>query len=123
MQRYETSEIPKESMRKILYNTIAHKDYTRADIQMHVYNDYIEVWNEGELPSGYDETVLYGKHSSKPLNRNIAGTMLTLALSIHGDVVSRKLVKDLKRQVCLRPRLRISVVVYRLQLRGQSLYK
>lgn len=46
-----------------------------ADIQMHVYNDYIEVWNEGELPGGYDETVLYGKHSSKPRNRNIAGTM------------------------------------------------
>lgn len=46
-----------------------------ADIQMHVYNDHIEVWNEGELPGGYDETVLYGKHSSKPRNRNIAGTM------------------------------------------------
>lgn len=42
---------------------------------MHVYNDHIEVWNEGELPGGYDETVLYGKHSSKPRNRNIAGTM------------------------------------------------
>ena len=75
MQRYETLEIPKEAMREILYNAIAHKDYTGSDIQMHVYNDYIEVWNEGELPSGYDETVLYGKHSSKPRNRNIAGTM------------------------------------------------
>lgn len=42
---------------------------------MHVYNDHIEVWNEGELPGGYDETVLYGKHSSKPRNRNIASTM------------------------------------------------
>ena len=42
---------------------------------MHVYNDHIEVWNEGELPGGYDEKVLYGKHSSKPRNRNIAGTM------------------------------------------------
>ena len=52
-----------------------HKDYTGPDIQMHVYNDHIEVWNEGELPGGYDETVLYGKHSSKPRNRNIAGTM------------------------------------------------
>ena len=75
MQRYETLEIPKESMREILYNAIAHKDYTGPDIQMHVYNDHIEVWNEGELPGGYDETVLYGKHSSKPRNRNIAGTM------------------------------------------------
>ena len=42
---------------------------------MHVYNDHVEIWNEGELPEGYDETVLYGKHSSKPSNRNIADTM------------------------------------------------
>ena len=75
MQRYETLEIPKEALREILYNALAHKDYTGPDIQMHVYNDHIEVWNEGELPGGYDETVLYGKHSSKPRNRNIAGTM------------------------------------------------
>ena len=75
MQRYETLEIPKDAMREILYNALAHKDYTGPDIQMHVYNDQIELWNEGELPSGYDEKMLYGKHSSKPRNRNIANTM------------------------------------------------
>jgi ATP-dependent DNA helicase RecG len=75
MQRYETLEIPKEALREILYNAIAHKDYTGPDIQMHVYNDLIEIWNEGTLPEGYDENVLYSKHSSKPRNRNIADTM------------------------------------------------
>ncbi len=75
MQRYETLEIPKEALREILYNAIAHKDYTGPDIQMHVYNDQIEIWNEGTLPEGYDENVLYSKHSSKPRNRNIADTM------------------------------------------------
>lgn len=75
MQRYETLEIPKVAMREILYNALAHKDYAGPDIQMHVYNDHIELWNEGELPSGYDEKMLYGKHSSKPRNRNIANTM------------------------------------------------
>lgn len=35
----------------------------------------MEIWNDGELPEGYDETVLYSKHSSKPRNRNIADTM------------------------------------------------
>ena len=75
MQRYETLEIPKEALREILYNAIAHKDYTGPDIQMHVYNDLIEIWNEGTLPEGYDESVLYSKHSSKPRNRNIADTM------------------------------------------------
>lgn len=75
MQRYETLEIPKEALRELLYNAIAHKDYTGPDIQMHIYNDHIEIWNEGELPGGYDEKVLYGKHSSKPRNRNIASAM------------------------------------------------
>lgn len=42
---------------------------------MHVYNDHVEIWNEGALPEGYNEEVLYGKHSSKPRNRNIADTM------------------------------------------------
>lgn len=66
---------PIEALREILYNSIAHKDYTGPDIQMHVYNDHVEIWNEGELPEGYDEKVLYGKHSSRPHNRNIADTM------------------------------------------------
>ena len=40
-------------------------------ISKHIKN----IFEEGELPGGYDETVLYGKHSSKPRNRNIAGAM------------------------------------------------
>ena len=75
MQRYEELEVPKAALREILYNAITHKDYTGPDIQMHVYNDHVEIWNEGELPEGYNEAVLYGKHSSKPRNRNIAETM------------------------------------------------
>ena len=75
MQRYETLEIPKEALREILYNAIAHKDYAGPDIQMHVYDDHIEVWNEGELPEGYTEETLMGNHSSKPRNRNIANVM------------------------------------------------
>ena len=56
MQRKEELEVPVEALREILYNSIAHKDYTGPDIQMHVYNDHVEIWNEGELPEGYDET-------------------------------------------------------------------
>ena len=50
-------------------------DYTGSDIQMHFYNDLIEIWNEDTLPKGYDENVLYSKHLSKPRNRSIADTM------------------------------------------------
>lgn len=75
MNRTEVLEVPIEALREILYNSIAHKDYTGPDIQMRVFNDHVEIWNEGVLPEGYDENVLYGKHSSKPRNRNIADAM------------------------------------------------
>lgn len=42
---------------------------------MHVYDDHLEIWNEGELPEGYSEEVLMGQYSSKPRNRNIANAM------------------------------------------------
>lgn len=41
-------------------------------IQMRVWDDYCEVWNEGELPTGYTPETLLGQHSSRPRNRNIA---------------------------------------------------
>ena len=72
MQRIETLEIPDKAFREILYNAIAHKLYTGAAIQMHVYNDRIEVWNDGELPKGYTPETLLRRHSSKPRNKNIA---------------------------------------------------
>ena len=42
---------------------------------MHVYADYIEVWNDGELPAGYTEATLMGDHSSRPRNPKIANAM------------------------------------------------
>ena len=72
MQRYEKLEMPKEALREILYNAIAHKDYTGAHIQMHVYDDSVEIWNEGELPEGYTQETLFARHSSKPRNLKIA---------------------------------------------------
>ena len=74
MQRYEKLEIPKEALREILYNAIAHKDYSGPDIQMQIYDDRLEIWNEGELPVGYTQETLFGRHSSKPRNLNIANT-------------------------------------------------
>ena len=41
-----------------------------------VTNYFFFIFTECEdIPEGYDEKVLYGKHSSKPRNRNIADTM------------------------------------------------
>ena len=45
-----------------------------ACFQMHVYDDRIEVWNDGSLPEGYTPETLMRSHSSKPRNKNVAFT-------------------------------------------------
>ena len=72
MQRIEKLEVPEEALREILYNAIAHKDYMGAPIQMRVWDDYVEVWNEGSLPKELTPEALLRHHSSHPRNKNIA---------------------------------------------------
>ena len=72
MNRIEKLEVPEEALREILYNAIIHKDYTGVHIQMRVWDDYCEIWNEGELPVGFTPETLLEQHSSRPRNRNIA---------------------------------------------------
>lgn len=72
MQRIEKLEVPEDALREILYNAIAHKDYMGAPIQMRVWDDYVEVWNEGSLPKELTPEALLGHHSSHPRNKNIA---------------------------------------------------
>ena len=74
MQRIEKLEVPEDALREILYNAIAHKDYMGAPIQMRVWDDYVEVWNEGSLPKGLTPEALLRHHSSHPRNKNIAYT-------------------------------------------------
>ena len=59
----EKLEIPEDALREILYNAIAHKDYTGAPIQMRVWDDHVDIWNEGELPEGYTQETLFARHS------------------------------------------------------------
>ena len=72
MVRKEPLEIPESSLREAIYNAIVHKDYTGVAIQMKVWNDRIELWNDGNLPDNFTINTLLSDHTSKPRNRNIA---------------------------------------------------
>lgn len=72
LQRIEKLEIPEDALREAIFNAIVHKDYTGAAIQMSVYNDKIQIWNEGRLPDGFTVETLLVKHPSKPYNKIIA---------------------------------------------------
>ena len=75
MERVEPLEIPEDGLREILYNSVCHKEYMGAPIQMQVYADHVEIWNEGGLPDGYTVETLMRKHSSRPRNKAIASVM------------------------------------------------
>ena len=72
LQRIEQLEIPELALREAIFNSIIHKDYTGAHVQLKVYDDRIVLWNEGNLPDGYTVKTLMGVHSSRPRNKNIA---------------------------------------------------
>lgn len=72
MQRIEQLEIPEKALRELLYNAIAHKDYTGPAIQMRIYDHCIELWNYGLLPKELTPADLMKKHSSYPRNQHIA---------------------------------------------------
>lgn len=72
LQRIENLEIPEDALREAIFNSIIHKDYTGAPIQLSVYNDKMILWNEGRLPVGFTIETLLSKHTSRPYNKNIA---------------------------------------------------
>ena len=72
LQRIEPLEIPEDALREAIFNAIIHKDYTGVHIQMRVYNDRIELWNQGRLPEELTPGKLLERHSSYPRNKNIA---------------------------------------------------
>ena len=72
LQRVEPLEIPEDALREAIFNSIIHKDYAGAHIQMKVRGDRLELWNEGNLPEGYTVKKLLGAHASRPRNRNLA---------------------------------------------------
>jgi len=72
LQRIEQLEIPEEALREAIFNSIIHKDYTGAPVQLSVYNDKLVLWNEGRLPDDFTIETLLRKHPSRPANKNIA---------------------------------------------------
>lgn len=73
LYRIETGEYPREAMREMLLNALVHRSYMGAPIQIRVYEDKINIWNDGGLPTGISVESLKRPHSSNPRNPIIAG--------------------------------------------------
>jgi ATP-dependent DNA helicase RecG len=81
LQRVESYPVPVEALREILLNAIAHKDYASCvPVQISVYENKIQFWNNGQLPENWTVDQLLSKHSSQPYNPDIANTLFRAGL-------------------------------------------
>jgi len=72
MYRIETPEYPTVALREMLLNAMVHRSYMGSFTQMRVYDDKINLWNDGGLPEGITLEMLKQSHTSKPRNLLIA---------------------------------------------------
>ena len=72
MYRIEKSEYPVPALREMLLNAMVHRNYMGSFTQLRVYDDKINIWNEGMLPEGISLEALKNPHSSRPRNPLIA---------------------------------------------------
>jgi len=72
MYRIEKSEYPVPALREMLLNSLVHRSYMGSFTQMRVYDNKINLWNDGGLPEGISLEALKRSHKSKPRNLLIA---------------------------------------------------
>lgn len=73
MQRIERGEYPVAALREMLLNALVHRNYLGSSVvQMRMFDNYINIWNEGELPPGISTDTLKRQHPSRPRNLLIA---------------------------------------------------
>lgn len=72
MQRIENESYPIAALREMLLNSLVHRTYMGAHIQLRVFDDRLSIWNEGILPNGLTLEDLKKEHNSRPRNPKIA---------------------------------------------------
>lgn len=66
-------EYPLSAIREAVTNVLCHRDYTsHAHSQIRLYDDRLEIWNAGSLPSSLTPDLLLREHDSIPRNRKVA---------------------------------------------------
>jgi ATP-dependent DNA helicase RecG len=76
LQRIENFPVPRPAFREAILNAIINKDYAALNpIHIRIYDEKVEIYNSGKLPSGWTVEHLKEEHDSKPFNPFIANAM------------------------------------------------
>ena len=96
--RIETPAIPYSVLREALINALAHRDYSYAggSIDIAVYDDRIEISNNGDLPHGVSLSLLTQAHKSIPRNPLIANVFYVCRMIERWGRGTLDMIKDCK---------------------------
>jgi len=73
LQREEKYQYPPDALREAIVNAICHRDYEeQGNIQIRVFDDFLEVWSPGKLPEPLRLEDLKKTHKSVPRNPLLA---------------------------------------------------
>lgn len=74
IERIDQPALPALALREALVNAICHRDYANrsSSITLSIFDDRMEVWNNGKLPPELSLSDLRKKHKSMPRNKVIS---------------------------------------------------
>lgn len=114
--RKNVRQYPKEVVRELLINAVAHKKYTiSGDIFIEVYPDRMVITNPGSLPLGITkDNILHERHRRNPhLIQTLSDLKLMEGEGSGFDLIYEKLVRDAKPlPVIYNDFSKVSVTVY-----------
>jgi ATP-dependent DNA helicase RecG len=76
-ERVDKPILPVLAVREAMVNAVCHRDYrdNSSSISLAIYDDRLEIWNNGTLPPGLKLSDLKKKHESRPRNKLIANVL------------------------------------------------
>ncbi len=80
------------------FKALCHRDYTSsAHTQIRLYDDHLEMWNAGNLPSALTPDALFHEHDSMPRNRKIADAFFFSGFIERWGSGTLRIVEELKK--------------------------
>lgn len=94
-QREEVWEYPLDAVREAVINAVCHRDYaSTANVQVRIFDNALEVWNPGVLPSGLTVSDLKKEHESIPRNKSIARAFFLIRFIEQFGTGTRRIFQD-----------------------------
>jgi ATP-dependent DNA helicase RecG len=92
------SQYPEKSIREALVNAFCHRDYSvTSNIQVRIFDGFLEIWSPGLLPDGMSVEMLSGRHESLPRNPKIAYVLHRAGLAEQWGTGTNRMIEECNR--------------------------